>query len=131
MLVGFTPWVSSATLMNRKLGDGNVVYCPHWYHGINADTFEVIYNDYPTLESEFHSLSDKMLYFDIPFIMEEQGFGANNITDGDSRDVWLKNALVIHKTSNLIQGWLYYCYISYDGVPQGGGWQSILRNYLT
>lgn len=131
IFVNLSPWARYTGFMSRKLNDNNVVYCPHFYYGINAADLTVQYNDYSNLQSDFeNNVNAKMVEFNVPFIMEEQGFGGYTINEGDDRDVWLKNAIAIHKTSLLMQGWLYFCYIAYGGSMQGGGWQTTLIEYL-
>jgi len=131
VFVNFAPWARNTGFMTRKLGDVNVVYEPHFYFGINEADLSVSNNDYAWLQQQFNTYVDaKMRQFNVPYIMGEQGFGSNQINSGDSRDIWLRNVLSIHKQSPLMQGWSYFCYISYDGVVQGGGWQSTLTEYL-
>lgn len=131
VFVNFAPWARNTSFMSRKLGDVNVVYEPHFYFGINETDLSVSNNDYAWLQQQFDTYVDaKMRHFNVPYIMGEQGFGSNQINSGDSRDIWLRNVLSIHKQSPLMQGWSYFCYISYNGVVQGGEWQSPLSEYL-
>jgi len=131
VFVDFSPWSRYAGFMSRKLNDDNVVYCAHFYQGINATDVTVLYNDYSQLQSAFEKdINAKMAEFNVPFVMEEQGFGGFKINEEDERDIWLRNAITIHKTSSLMQGWLYFCYIAYGGNVKGGGWQATLIKCL-
>lgn len=130
--VNFSPWARYANFMSRKLVDTNVVYEPHFYYGINEADLTVSNNDYSWLKQQFDTYENtKMLEFNVPFVMGEQGFGGSQISTGDALDVWLRNTLNISETSSLMQGWLYFCYIAYNGVAQGGGWQSTLIEYFS
>lgn len=125
VFVDFAPWASSAIFMSRKLNDSNVAYSPHFYEGINTADFSVTDNDYDWLAGQFNTtVNATMNEFSVPFVMEEQGFEGCQLNANQT--VWLENVLTISKTNPLMQGWLYWCYIAYNGVPQGGGWQDIL-----
>ena len=127
VFVNFSPGARNTSYMSRRLNDDNVVYCPHFYQGIEETYLTVRYNDYSQLQTDFENdVNARMLQFSTPFIMEEQGFGSNVITIGDARDLWLKNAITIHRSNPLMQGWLYWCYVAYNGAVEGGGWQTTL-----
>jgi len=131
VFINFSPWSRYTGFMNRKLNDDNVVYCAHFYQGINEADLTVQYNDYSQLQSAFEEdIKSKIVEFNVPFVLEEQGFGGYKINEGDERDIWLKNAMTIHKTNSLMQGWLYFCYIAYNGNIQGGGWQATLIEHF-
>jgi len=121
VFVNFSPWARYTGFMSRKLNDSNVVYEPHFYYGINEWDLTVKYNDYDNLKSDFdNNVNAKMLEFDVPFYMGEQGFGGHTINTGDDRDIWLKNTLTIFKTSPNMHGWTCFCWISYNGNPPYG-----------
>ena len=119
--MNFAPWARNTGFMNRKLNDENVLYSPHFYYGINEGSLSVINNDYGWLKEQFDTnVNAKMLEFDVPFVMEEQGFGGYDIYEGDSRDVWLKNSMDVWKTNPNMNGWVYWCWIRYSGDPVRG-----------
>jgi len=120
VFIEFCPAARHTNYMSRKLNDSNVVYEPHFYYGINTSDLSVLNNDYSWLKEQFDAnVNAKMLDFGVPFIMGEQGFGGNQLTNDQS--IWLENAIAISKSNPLMQGWLYWCYIAYDGIPQGRG----------
>lgn len=128
IFINFAPWARYAGFMSRKLVDTNVVYCPHFYQGIDTESLAVEYNDYAQLESDFEQdVNVSMSIFNVPFVMEEQGFGGGNKAEmGNVFDTWLRNAVTVHKTNPLMQGWLYWCYVAYGGTILEGGWQTTL-----
>jgi aryl-phospho-beta-D-glucosidase BglC (GH1 family) len=131
VFVNFSPWARYAGFMSRKLNDDNVLYSPHFYQGHGLEAQTVAYNDYVSLQNDFENdINSKMTEFNVPFVMEEQGFGVRIIIEGDEYDIWLKNSITIHKTNPNMQGWLYWCYIAYGGVMSGGGWQTTLMEYV-
>jgi aryl-phospho-beta-D-glucosidase BglC (GH1 family) len=103
VFIEFCPAARSTDYMSRKLNDSNVVCEPHFYYGINTSDLSVLNNDYSWLNEQFAAnVNDKMLDFGVPFIMGEQGFGGNQLTNDQS--IWLENAIAISKSNPLMQG---------------------------
>lgn len=48
----------------------------------------------------------------------------------DARNIWLRNAIQVSKTSPLMQGWLYYDYSAWYGDLEGDGWTDTVKRSL-
>jgi hypothetical protein len=130
VFINFSPWARYTGFMSRKLVNNNIIYDLHFYYGINEADVSPSNSDYVWLKEQFSNVKAKIEQFNVPFIMGEQGFGSRKIDKGGLCDIWLENCLTIHKTSPMMQGWLYWCYIAYAGNIEGGGWQIRLIEYL-
>lgn len=128
VFVNFSPWARYAGFMTKRLEDNNVVYEPHFYYGIDTNDLTVSNNDQNWLKQQFDTyIGNVMSELDAPFACGEQGFGGNKVNLDDARDIWLENTLNVSRANPLMQGWLYFCYVAYNGVIQGGGWQNTLK----
>ncbi|MGA2240066.1 MAG: cellulase family glycosylhydrolase [Candidatus Bathyarchaeia archaeon] len=135
IFVNFAPLAQSAAYLSRKATDPNTLYEPHFYQGIELSNYTVTNNKLDWLREAFGArdthIFDQMARFNVPFVIGEFGFEPKTLYPGDSRYIWLRNALTVFLESSTLCGLFYYSYMAFGGNIRGDGWQRILTEYTT